>query len=401
MITTQIGSLLERYRSGWSLEQAFYTDQQVFEMEWECIWKKYWLFAGTTAQIPKAGDYFTYQAHKDSIIIIRGNKGEVHAHYNTCRHRGSLICLEEKGNTPKLICPYHQWVYDKDGSLLKSRLMPDDFDRSQFGLHPVHVQVAEGLIFISLASDPPDFRQTLEDYSPYLKPYKVDEAKVAFTKRYTLRTNWKLVAENFRECYHCGPAHPEYCSAVIGANLRESADEELAVRRVGWQQKGLAINNVNFEKDNFHFAVRYPLRPGIQSYSLDGKAVAIPMGDHVDYDAGVVGLVVLPNFWMDAVSDYMWTMRLTAVSPSQTQIDLAWLVDKNAKEGTDYQVDRLTDFWRITGEQDWELCENNFKGVESSQYQPGPYAPIELDVAKFVDWYIDRMKEGVHELLSV
>ena len=401
MITTQIGSLLERYRSGWSLEQAFYTDQQVFEMEWECIWKKYWLFAGTTAQIPKAGDYFTYQAHKDSIIIIRGNKGEVHAHYNTCRHRGSLICLEEKGNTPKLICPYHQWVYDKDGSLLKSRLMPDDFDRSQFGLHPVHVQVAEGLIFISLASDPPDFRQALEDYSPYLKPYKVDEAKVAFTKRYTLRTNWKLVAENFRECYHCGPAHPEYCSAVIGANLRESADEELAVRRVGWQQKGLAINNVNFEKDNFHFAVRYPLRPGIQSYSLDGKAVAIPMGDHVDYDAGVVGLVVLPNFWMDAVSDYMWTMRLTAVSPSQTQIDLAWLVDKNAKEGTDYQVDRLTDFWRITGEQDWELCENNFKGVESSQYQPGPYAPIELDVAKFVDWYIDRMKEGVHELLSV
>ena len=400
-MTTQIGSLLERYRSGWSLEQAFYTDQQVFEMEWECIWKKYWLFAGTTAQIPKAGDYFTYQAHKDSIIIIRGNKGEVHAHYNTCRHRGSLICLEEKGNTPKLICPYHQWVYDKDGSLLKSRLMPDDFDRSQFGLHPVQVQVAEGLIFISLASDPPDFRQTLEDYSPYLKPYKVDEAKVAFTKRYTLRTNWKLVAENFRECYHCGPAHPEYCSAVIGANLRESADEELAVRRVGWQQKGLAINNVNFEKDYFHFAVRYPLRPGIQSYSLDGKAVAIPMGDHVDYDAGVVGLVVLPNFWMDAVSDYMWTMRLTAVSPSQTQIDLAWLVDKNAKEGTDYQVDRLTDFWRITGEQDWELCENNFKGVESSQYQPGPYAPIELDVAKFVDWYIDRMKEGVHELLSV
>lgn len=400
MITNSIGSLLEQYRSGWSLEQPFYTDQQVFELEWEYIWKKYWLFAGTTAQIPKAGDYFTYQAHKDSIVIIRGNKGEVYAHYNTCRHRGSLICLEEKGNTPKLICPYHQWVYDKDGSLLKSRLMPDDFDRSQFGLHPVNVRVAEGLIFISLAADPPDFKKALKDYSSYLKPYKVDQAKVAYSKRYILRTNWKLVAENFRECYHCGPAHPEYCSAVIGANLRESADEELAVRRVGWQQKGLAINNVNFENDSFHFAVRYPLRPGVQSYSLDGKAVAIPMGDHADYDAGVVGLVVLPNFWMDAVSDYMWTMRLTAVSPSQTIIDLAWLVDKDAKEGSDYTIERLTDFWRITGEQDWELCENNFKGVESSQYQPGPYAPIELDVAKFVDWYIERMREGVHETVQ-
>lgn len=394
-----ITSLLEQYRSGWSLEQPFYTDQQVFEAEWVSIWKKYWLFAGTTAQIPKAGDYFTYQVHKDSIVIIRGNNGEVYAHYNTCRHRGSLICLEEKGNTPKLICPYHQWVYDKDGSLLKSRLMPDDFDRSQFGLHPVHIRVAEGLIFISLDDDPPDFEKTLEDYKPYLKPYQVDNAKVAFSKRYTLRTNWKLVAENFRECYHCGPAHPEYCSAVIGANLRESADEELAVRRVGWQQKGLAINNVNFEKDSFHFAVRYPLRPGVQSYSVDGKAVAIPMGDHTDFDAGVVGLVVLPNFWMDAVSDYMWTMRLTAVSPSQTIIDLAWLVDKNAKEGVDYTIERLTDFWRITGEQDWTLCENNFKGVESSQYVPGPYAPIELDVTKFVDWYIDRMREGVHEVV--
>lgn len=401
MNTTNIEQLLEQYRSGWSLEQSFYTDAKIFESEWEHIWKKYWLFAGTTAAIPKAGDYFTYQVHKNSIVIIRGNGGEVYAHYNTCRHRGSLICLEEKGNTPKLICPYHQWVYDKDGSLLKSRLMPDDFDRSLFGLHSVHVQVIEGFIFISLAKDPPDFRKVIKDYAPFLKPYQVDKAKVAYTKRYELRTNWKLVAENFRECYHCGPAHPEYCSAVIGANLRESADEELAIRRVAWQQKGLAINNVDFENESFHFAVRYPLRPGVVSYSLDGKAVATPMGDHKDFDAGVLGLVVYPNFWMDAVSDYMWTMRLTAVSPSVTYIDLAWLVDKDAKEGVDYNLERLIEFWKITGEQDWELCENNFSGIESSRYQPGPYAPIEADVAKFVDWYIERMREGINAMHEV
>lgn len=400
-MNTTLEQLLGEYRTGWSLEQAFYTDENVFEQEWQHIWKKYWLFAGTTASIPRPGDFFTYQAHRDSIIIIRGNKGEVYAHYNTCRHRGSLICLQEKGNSPKLICPYHQWVYDKDGSLLKSRLMPDDFDRSLFGLHPVQVQVVEGFIFISLSDNPPDFEKVIEDYAPFLKPYKVDNAKVAFTKRYELRTNWKLVAENFRECYHCGPAHPEYCSAVIGANLRESADEELAVRKVGWQQKGLATNNVNFENDSFHFAVRYPLRPGVLSYSLDGKAVAKPMGDHKDFDAGVLGLVVYPNFWMDAVSDYMWTMRLTAVSPSLTYVDLAWLVDKDANEGVDYTLERLTEFWKITGEQDWELCENNFKGIESSHYQPGPYAPIEIDVVKFVDWYIERMREGVNEPVHI
>ena len=384
--------LIKRYRPGWSLEQEFYIDQDIFQQEWDLIWKKYWLFAGTLADIPKAGDYFIYTAQNDSIIIIRGNKGEVFAHYNTCRHRGSLICLEERGNSPKLICPYHQWVYDKDGTLLKARLMPDDFDRSYFGLHPVHVQVANGFIFISLAQRPPDFSKVLKDYAPFLAPYKIEKAKCAYRKRYVLRTNWKLIAENFRECYHCGPAHPEYCNAVIGANMKESSEEELAVRKVEWKKKGLEVETVDFEKDSYHFAIRYPLRPGVQSYSLDGKAVARPMGDHKDYDAGVLGLVVYPNFWMDAVSDYMWTMRLTAISPSQTAIDLSWLVDREAVEGVDYNLERLTEFWKITGEQDWELCENNFRGIESSHYQPGPYAPVEQDVVRYVDWYISNMR---------
>ncbi len=383
--------LIKRYRPGWSLEQEFYTDQDLFDQEWELIWKKYWLFAGTLADIPRAGDYFIYTAQNDSIIIIRGSKGEVFAHYNTCRHRGSLICLEERGNSPKLICPYHQWVYDKDGTLLKARLMPDDFDRSEFGLHPVHVQVADGFIFISLAERPPDFSKVLKDYAPFLAPYRIEKAKCAYRKRYVLRTNWKLIAENFRECYHCGPAHPEYCNAVIGANMKESSEEELAVRKVEWKKKGLEVETVDFEKDSYHFAIRYPLRPGVQSYSLDGKAVARPMGDHKDYDAGVLGLVVYPNFWMDAVSDYMWTMRLTAISPSQTAIDLSWLVDREAVEGVDYNLDRLTEFWKITGEQDWELCENNFRGIESSHYKPGPYAPVEQDVVRFVDWYVSNL----------
>src|SRR5882762_9722157 len=104
--------LLEEHPSGYSLDQAFYIDPHIFNFEWAHIWKKYWLFAGTTAEIPKPGDYFTYAAGRDSLIVIRGDKGEAFAHYNTCRHRGSLICLAERGNTPKLMCPYHQWVYD-------------------------------------------------------------------------------------------------------------------------------------------------------------------------------------------------------------------------------------------------------------------------------------------------
>ncbi|HEY9488516.1 MAG TPA: aromatic ring-hydroxylating dioxygenase subunit alpha, partial [Chryseosolibacter sp.] len=354
MHSADVKYLVDRQKQGFSLEQPFYTSAEIFRVEWQAIWEKYWLFAGTMADIPKAGDYFTWSLGKDSVIVIRGDNGEVYAHHNTCRHRGSLICLTEYGHAPKLMCPYHQWVYDKTGSLLKARLMPEEFDRSPFGLHPVHVRIAAGLIFISLAQTPPDFSTLLKDYEPLLKPYRIENAKVAHRKRYELRTNWKLIAENFRECYHCGPAHPEYCNAVIGANLRESTTEILVEKRTEWARKGLSVNNIDFENGSFHFAVRYPLRPGVQSYTLDGKPASIPMGDHRDYDAGVVGLVVYPNFWMDAVSDYMWTMRITPVGPSRTILDLSWLVDGNAKEGVDYDVERLTDFWRITGEQDWQ-----------------------------------------------
>jgi Rieske 2Fe-2S family protein len=400
MKSNKLRKLLDDQQNGWSLEQPFYLDNDVFDAELETIWKKYWLFAGTVADIPKPGDYFLYKVHNDSIIIIRGNKGEVYAHYNTCRHRGSLICLEEKGRAPKLVCPYHQWVYDKDGSLVNARLMPDDFDKSEFGLHPVKVEVAAGLIFISLSDNPPEFKKVADDYFPFLSPYKIESAKVAFKKSYELRTNWKLVAENFRECYHCGPAHPEYCSAVIGANMKESASEVLEERKIEWERSGLATNTIEFENDSFHFGIRYPLRPGVLSYSTDGTAVAIPMGEHKDYNAGVLGLVVLPNFWMDAVSDYMWTMRVTPVSPSKTLIVLAWLVDKDAVEGEHYTLKHLTEFWQITGEQDWQLCENNFAGIESSAYRPGPYAPIELDVVKFIGWYLNRLRDGVYAAAS-
>lgn len=391
----ELNALIDSQQRGWSLERAFYTEPAIFEMEWDAIWSQYWLFAGTTAEIPRPGDYLVYNAGKDSVIIIRGNKGEIYAHHNTCRHRGSLICLEESGNAPKLMCPYHQWVYNRDGSLFRARLMPEDFDKSEYGLHPAHIAVISGLIFISLAQDPPDFEQVRRDYTPFIAPFQVEEAKLAYKTRYTLRTNWKLVAENFRECYHCGPAHPEYCGAVIGANLVESALEVTEERRKAWEAQGLETQNVDFAGDSFHFAVRYPLRPGFQSYGLDGKPVSIPMGTHPNYDAGVLGLVVLPGFWMDAVADYMWFMRVTPQGPDKTVIDLSWLVDGKAVEGVDYTLEKLTEFWKITGEQDWQLCENNFKGVESSRYRPGPYAPDESEVARFIDWYLDRMRQSM------
>lgn len=387
--------LLEQYKKGWSLEREFYTSQEVFEQEMTYIWKQHWLFAGFSCEIPESGDYLTYMVLDQSVIIIRDDDGQIYAHHNSCRHRGSAICLEERGHEDKLKCPYHSWVYDKNGSLRSARLMPDDLDKSQLGLHPVHVAMIEGAIFISLADKPPDFSQEIAALSPYLRPYQLDNAKVAYRDRYELEANWKLIGENFRECYHCGPVHIEYCSVVVGANLVEDREAVVAESKALWQQQGLAVDTIENTGDASHYATRYPLRPGMESYTLDGKPAALPMGQYKQYDNGVVGLINYPNFWMDGVSDYIWCMRITPIDALRAVVDLTWLVDGKAAEGVDYDIERLTEFWKITGEQDWHLCENNQKGIRSVRYEPGPMAPSEEDVVNFHTWYLNRMRKGV------
>lgn len=382
-------NLLKQFRKGWSLEQNFYTNPEVLEHEKKVIWSKYWIFAGFSSEIPQPGDYFTYSIINQSIIVIRGEEGKIFAHHNTCRHRGSLVCTDERGHTASLKCPYHNWVYEKDGKLRSARLMDDDFDKTQFGLHPVSLQVLEGAIFVSLSDNPPDFSHVIHDLKPYLHPFKIDQSKVAYRDRYILDANWKLIVENFRECYHCGPAHAEYCSAVVGANLQEDREAIWDACKKEWNDKGLATELIDRD---FHYAIRYPLRPGTMSYSLNGKKVAPLMGNYVDYDNGVVGLLTYPNFFMDGVNDYIWAMRITPVDSLHTIVDLTWLVHENAEDGKDYDLERLTEFWKITGEQDWILSENNQKGILSEKYTPGPLSESEIDVMKFGEWYINNMK---------
>jgi phenylpropionate dioxygenase-like ring-hydroxylating dioxygenase large terminal subunit len=394
MSTVNLEELLRRYKSGFSLEQPFYISPGVFDAEWQRIFSKRWLYAGNTAQIKNPGDYFLYHLRKDSVIIIRGNQGVVHAHYNTCTHRGSAICLQDTGHVAKFICPYHQWVFDKDGALLNARMMPDDFCKQEYNLRPVHIKIVEGLIFICLADNVPSFSTIADSLSSYVKPYAIHKAKVACIKNYKLAANWKLVAENFRECYHCGGAHPEYCKAVIGANLREDVEDLAIDRKKDWSAKGLETKLVEVIAGTTTYVIRYPLRPGVESYSVDGRKISIPMGLHNDHDAGVVGLVNYPNFWMDAVSDYVWTMKVTPVDAFTTDVEFCWLVDENAEEGKDYTIERLTEFWEITGAQDGALCENNFKGILSNAYRPGPYAPVEDQVINFVDWCVNELKNA-------
>jgi len=391
-------SRIQGRKPGSTLESSFYTSESVFRLDVEKIFLGQWLFAGHACRISKPGDYFLFEMANESFIIIRDDKMQIHALSNVCRHRGSRICIHPQGNARSLVCPYHQWVYRPNGSLLKARFMAADFDVAKHGLVAARVELLEDLIFIAPWNNPPDFENFRRCMVPRLQPHDLPHAKIAFTKEYEIAANWKLVVENSRECYHCGVAHPQYCKAVgfaaaLGseaAQAEEATTEARARDRV--ERLGLPVEEIPFLPDTWYHYRRFFLRPGHVSESMDGAPVAPLMGSVPNRETGVFAIVTLPNLLLEASGDYLMTLRITPRTPQLTHAEVCWLVRADAKEGIDYDVQHLTEFWRLTAEQDWLLCENNQKGVNSSQYIPGAYAPTESGVEHFINWYLKHLQ---------
>ncbi len=394
----RIGGLISAHRPGSTLPGEFYRDASIFDLDLAAIFMRHWLFAGHTSQIPRPGDYVTYQVGVEPIIILRGEDEEVRALFNTFRHRGSLVCTGPAGHTKRLICPYHQWVYALDGTLVAAQHMPEDFDRSKFGLGKAHCKVIEGLIFICLAEEPPDLRRVESDIVPRLQPHGLRRAKICQTRVYEVRANWKLINENARECQHCPGSHPEYCAVVTSAaavNSVSMAAQSRAIteeRLAHWKRLGLETAPQPFRPGGLHAVARYAFNPGVVTQSLDGQPVAPLMGSFTERDMGVLGIGIYPNFLCEASSDHSVTLRFTPLGPSLTRVEMNWLVHENAQEGVDYEVERVEAVWRATAEQDWKLCEANQAGVESSRYRPGPYSALEEGCDHFVRWYLHELK---------
>jgi Rieske 2Fe-2S family protein len=384
---------------GLTLPQPFYTDPAILQEDLRRVWANNWLYAGHVTQVKEPGDYFLYQIGTDSLIILRGKDGQIRALHNTCRHRGSLVCQEPQGHAKALVCPYHQWVYGTDGSLKTPRHMPEDFDCASHGLYQAAVQVLEGFIFICLSDRPPDFSPLAKDAVPAMRPHGFSKAKPCLTKRYQVKANWKLVVENFRECYHCAGGHPEYCKAVISAQAVDSTSanaEEIRIRteaEAKWKALGLSTDTVWFTPETWHLVWRFPLSQGFISQSLDGQPVAPLMGSLPHRDLGVLAVTTCPNFWLEASSDYFLTFRLTPLTAGTSEALLQWWVRPDAVEGKDYDLSHVTSVWKPTAEQDWKLCEDNQAGVESSRYQPGPYSNVEGGSDVFVRWYLNQMEK--------
>ena len=399
-IRTEVLNKLKTRREGYSLEQKFYTDADYYKLDLEMIWYRDWLFVGHDCEIPKAGNYFTVQIGDYPVIIVRDRSGTVRALNNSCRHRGSRACTQDKGASAKLVCPYHQWTYELDGTLLFARNMGEDLDKASHSLKPVHCETFGGYIFICLADQAPDFAPVKAMVEPYLARHKLGETKVAFESTIVEKGNWKLVWENNRECYHCAGNHPELCrtypEAPSATGVQGAKDDPVISGH--WEKceaAGLPSEFRISPTGQFRVA-RMPLVQDAESYTMSGaRAVKRPLSNDVlESHIGTLLLFHYPTTWNHVLADHAVTFRVLPLGPELTQVTTKWLVNKDAVEGVDYSLEELTHVWTETNDQDRRIVEENAFGIRSPAYEPGPYAEVdEGGVMQFVEWYSTFMTD--------
>lgn len=381
-----------------ALKQAFYTDSDIYQRDIEEVYLKSWLYAGHLSEIPETGDWFLFEMAGESVIIVRSVDGGVSALLNVCRHRGSKICLEKRGCSRKLVCRYHGWSYDLDGRLHSAAHMPDDFDKSEIRLKKIHAEILEGMIYINFADTPASFEPVREDLAACLRPYRLDRARVAHRQTYAIEANWKLSVENYTECYHCAPSHPEYTRghSLAKPGARSSPDMAMIMARAaecGLSEK--SVNHVYLDEPGFgtgYAFERYPMWRGHVTGSEDGQAVAPLLGEIRAYDGGTTDFQVGPVTFGLAYCDYVVIYRFTPVSLGESECDITWLVNGDAEEGKDYDRSRLTWLWDITTLADKRIIEHNAEGVNSRYYEPGPYSKMEEYTWKFMTWYLQTIR---------
>ncbi|MDG1858562.1 MAG: aromatic ring-hydroxylating dioxygenase subunit alpha [Emcibacteraceae bacterium] len=386
-------------KSGWSLPRNYYKDPAIFEREKDAIIYNSWLFAGHVSQIPNAGDFFLFNLLDESVIIVRQKEGDISAFYNVCRHRGSHVCKEQKGNAKRFVCPYHAWSYKLDGSLLTASSMPADFDKSEISLHKCAFEVINGLIFVNFSDSPEKLDNAIRDLTPALEMYDFDNMKVATHKHYPIEANWKITLENYQECYHCAPSHPEY---ALSHTLKVTDPKQYEELQKPMQSRMEACSIIEHdvyhqfsekEKGQEQYSYgRYALYEKYKTGSEDGEQLAPFLGQIKGFDHGASDFGIGPLTFMLAYNDHVVVYVFTPTSHETSACDQYWLVRSDAVEGKDYDLDRLTWLWNATTLADERIITDNQKGVNSKKYAPGPLADMEYLVDDLIHWYLDALE---------
>ncbi|WP_288585569.1 aromatic ring-hydroxylating dioxygenase subunit alpha [uncultured Methylobacterium sp.] len=392
-----IDRLIDLHVPGMGLDRAFYTDASIFERDMECIFRRHWHCAGHASMIDAPGDFFTFNYAQETVVVARDKDGSIHAFLNVCRHRGAEVCTDTSGNTEFFVCPYHAWTYGLDGSLKAARHMPRDFDTRSHGLKTLHVRVVEGLIFISFAPVPLDFAVVEESLRTTIGRYGWGSAKIAHRETYPVHANWKLAVENYVECYHCGPAHPEYSKTHALEQPQHRIEKLNAKMEQRTRNLGIEIHTGDNWQNSLQgqeaiHSFRYALYDGVASGSEDGSAVAPTMGDFTDYDGGVTSIHLGGSTFLVCYPDHGMIYRFVPRTHLTSEMELIWLVRKDAQEGKDYDLHKLTWLWKVTTEEDKKIIEHTSRGVCSHYFQPGPIAPMEYNELRYINWYLDEIR---------
>jgi Rieske 2Fe-2S family protein len=399
-------------REGFALARDFYTSPDFHRVELDSLFHQEWIFAGHDCEVAKPGDYFTMTIGDYPLIVTRDREGRLHAHHNTCRHRGSQLCDAPRGSVKRFVCPYHQWTYDPDGSLIRAKAMgQDNFDTKALGLRPAHIESVGGYIFVSVAENPPAFPPLRDMVESYFAPFDLTNAKVAHEDRIIEEGNWKLVLENNRECYHCAGSHPELCRTFPEAPsfMRTTNNQGEGVIEQFWkavEAEGLPSRFRIAESGQYRVS-RIPLMDHARSYTMSGTpAVARRMGSVPDRELGTLMFFHFPSTWNHFLGDMVISFRVLPLGPQKTELVTKWLVHKEAVEGIDYDLKTMTEVWVATNREDAELVARNQRGINSPAYEPGPYSlDYEDGVIQFIDWYArlmgERLGGGAGRLKSV
>ena len=199
-------------RGAKTLPGRFFTSSEVYEQETQRIFRTQWLCVGRASDIPRSGDYFLHEIDGESFILVRDDQSQVNCLYNVCRHRGTRLREESCGRFKKAIhCPYHAWAYDLCGNLKGAPNMTgvEGFDAKDYSLQAASCVVWQGFVLINLNSDCASFESSHASILSRFDAWGLDDLVQAHRVTYDLQANWKIVFQNYSECYHCSLVHPQ------------------------------------------------------------------------------------------------------------------------------------------------------------------------------------------------
>jgi len=344
-----------------TLPGRHYTSPEIFDLERQRIFRTRWICVGLAADIPEPGNYMLADVAGDSLIVLRDRGGAIRVMHNVCRHRGTRLCENDAGMFGRhIVCPYHAWAYDLDGRLAAAPIMDEveGFDREDYPLHAVATTVWEGLVFINLGDAPQPFDEAFAPVMGKFSAWGLDRLAPVHRTEYHVRANWKLMMQNYSECYHCPCLHPVLNKLTP---FRNSSNDLTEGPILGGPMK---------------------LSGGSESMTISGRRCAPPFGHLQGEQRQLVHYYVFsPSMFLSLMPDYALVHRLVPRDVAHSTIICQWLFEPEAAAAAGFDPSGAVGFWDMTNRQDWHICEQSQRGIESSAYSPGPYANLESMIA--------------------